>query len=74
MMSGPGGPGGVGGGGGVGSTGHHDDLIVTPFAQILASLRTVRANLYALSSAIPAAVADRSDDSSATEAAPDSSR
>ncbi|XP_050098838.1 cAMP-specific 3',5'-cyclic phosphodiesterase-like isoform X3 [Anopheles aquasalis] len=80
MMSGPGGgPGGGlgavggGGGGGVGSTGHHDDLIVTPFAQILASLRTVRANMYALSSAIPAAVADRSDDSSATETAPDTS-
>ncbi|XP_035790964.1 cAMP-specific 3',5'-cyclic phosphodiesterase-like isoform X2 [Anopheles albimanus] len=76
MMSGAGGPGGgLGGGGvgGVGSTGHHDDLIVTPFAQILASLRTVRANLYALSSAIPAAVADRSGDSSATETAPDSS-
>uniref|UniRef100_A0A182N0V9 Phosphodiesterase n=1 Tax=Anopheles dirus TaxID=7168 RepID=A0A182N0V9_9DIPT len=45
------------GGGGGGSGGHHDDLIVTPFAQILASLRTVRANLYALSSAIPASVA-----------------
>uniref|UniRef100_A0A182PR31 Phosphodiesterase n=1 Tax=Anopheles epiroticus TaxID=199890 RepID=A0A182PR31_9DIPT len=42
------------GSGGGGSSGHHDDLIVTPFAQILASLRTVRANLYALSSALPA--------------------
>uniref|UniRef100_A0A182M198 Phosphodiesterase n=1 Tax=Anopheles culicifacies TaxID=139723 RepID=A0A182M198_9DIPT len=46
------------GSGGGGSGGHHDDLIVTPFAQILASLRTVRANLYALSSAIPASVAE----------------
>ncbi|XP_003436946.2 cAMP-specific 3',5'-cyclic phosphodiesterase isoform X2 [Anopheles gambiae] len=41
------------GSGGGGSSGHHDDLIVTPFAQILASLRTVRSNLYALSSALP---------------------
>uniref|UniRef100_A0A2M4CS60 Phosphodiesterase n=1 Tax=Anopheles darlingi TaxID=43151 RepID=A0A2M4CS60_ANODA len=73
MMSGPGGVGGGGTGVGVSSSGHHDDLIVTPFAQILASLRTVRANLYALSSAIPSAVADRSGDSSATETAPDSS-
>ncbi|XP_035900543.1 cAMP-specific 3',5'-cyclic phosphodiesterase-like isoform X1 [Anopheles stephensi] len=46
------------GSGGGGSSGHHDDLIVTPFAQILASLRTVRSNLYVLSSAIPASVAE----------------
>ncbi|XP_052873013.1 cAMP-specific 3',5'-cyclic phosphodiesterase [Anopheles cruzii] len=51
MMSGSGGGGGPGG--------HHDDLIVTPFAQILASLRTVRANLYTLASVIPEAIADR---------------
>ncbi|XP_058063271.1 cAMP-specific 3',5'-cyclic phosphodiesterase, isoforms N/G [Anopheles bellator] len=50
MMSGSGGGGGPGG--------HHDDLIVTPFAQILASLRTVRANLYTLASVIPEAIAE----------------
>ncbi|KFB38871.1 AGAP000236-PA-like protein [Anopheles sinensis] len=46
------------GSGGGGSSGHHDDLIVTPFAQILASLRTVRANLYALSNALPDSAAE----------------
>jgi len=27
---------------------HVEDLIVTPFAQVLASLRSVRSNMYAL--------------------------
>uniref|UniRef100_A0AAG5DWQ8 Phosphodiesterase n=1 Tax=Anopheles atroparvus TaxID=41427 RepID=A0AAG5DWQ8_ANOAO len=48
----------MGGSSSGGPGGHHDDLIVTPFAQILASLRTVRANLYALSSALPDSVAE----------------
>lgn len=38
---------------GSGDRAHVEDLIVTPFAQILASLRSVRSNLYNLTNVQP---------------------
>ncbi|XP_070506227.1 3',5'-cyclic-AMP phosphodiesterase-like isoform X3 [Chironomus tepperi] len=49
-----------------GERAHTEDLIVTPFAQILASLRSVRSNLYNLTNVTPSSTRPRKTQPSAS--------